>query len=87
MAAQSGDCNQDDNETSRTASHADESPFIKDIEHQSKDAGEPDIAENLAPENPNIVDWEKDDPENPMNWPTSKKVGVVAVVAFITMLS
>ncbi|KAL5400135.1 hypothetical protein PMIN03_000327 [Paraphaeosphaeria minitans] len=38
-------------------------------------------------EDPNIVNWEKDAPDNPMNWPSSKKIGVVAVVAFITMLS
>lgn len=37
---------------------------------------------------PNIVDWDgPDDPENPMNWPTWRKlvsVGIVSAITFIT---
>ncbi|KAF2450143.1 cycloheximide resistance protein [Karstenula rhodostoma CBS 690.94] len=79
---------QDGTETSRTASHGDETLFTKDVERQSDDGGEPDeTSEKTAPEDPNIVNWGKTDPENPMNWPSSKKIGVLAVVAFVTMLS
>jgi len=36
----------------------------------------------------NIVNWDgADDIENPLNWSSSKKIGVISVVAFITMLS
>lgn len=37
---------------------------------------------------PNIVDWDgPDDPQNPMNWPTWRKlvsVGIVSAITFIT---
>ncbi|OAG01087.1 putative MFS multidrug transporter, partial [Paraphaeosphaeria sporulosa] len=88
MATQTEAQNQDNTETSRTASHTDEMSFIKDAERQSNKGGEwEDAVEKPVPEDPNVVNWEKDDPNKPMNWPSSKKIGVVAVVAFITMLS
>ena len=37
---------------------------------------------------PNVVDWDgPDDPANPMNWPTAKKVAAIGVVSLITFLS
>ena len=37
---------------------------------------------------PKVVDWDgPDDPENPMNWPTSKKVTAIGLVSLITVLS
>jgi hypothetical protein len=54
-----------------------------DVERQSGDQS----GSTTASKDPNIVGWEVDDPENPLNWHTWKKVGVVVVVAFITMLS
>ncbi|KAL1599839.1 hypothetical protein SLS60_007644 [Paraconiothyrium brasiliense] len=77
-----------DAETSRNTSHVDEATLTQDVERQSKDAGDlDDTPEKAALEDPNVVTWDVDDPENPMNWHTWKKIGVVAVVAFITMLS
>jgi hypothetical protein len=41
-----------------------------------------------APKDPNIVDWDgPDDPANPMNWSSAKKIGAIIMVAFITMIS
>lgn len=44
--------------------------------------------EEQADQDPNIVDWDgPDDPENPMNWPTWRKVlaiGIVSAITFIT---
>ncbi|GAA98576.1 uncharacterized protein L969DRAFT_75935 [Mixia osmundae IAM 14324] len=31
-----------------------------------------------------LVDWHDDDPHNPMNWPTSRKVFVTALICFLT---
>ena len=77
-----------DAETSRNTSHVDEATLTQDVERQLKDARDlEDAPEKAALEDPNVVTWDVDDPENPMNWHTWKKIGVVAVVAFITMLS
>lgn len=60
----------------------------QDLERQSTNGKNGNAeAESPEPKDPNIVSWAVDDPENPMNWPARKKVGVVVVVAFITMLS
>ena len=46
------------------------------------------VDEKGLPQDPNIVDWEgPNDPENPMNWPTSKKVTAIGVISLITLLS
>lgn len=37
---------------------------------------------------PNIVDWDgPDDPENPMNWPASKKWKLISVLALVTLVT
>jgi hypothetical protein len=37
---------------------------------------------------PDIVDWDgPDDPHNPMNWPMSKKWGLIAVLAGVTLVT
>lgn len=37
---------------------------------------------------PNTIGWDgNDDPENPKNWPESKKWGMVVILAFITFLT
>lgn len=41
-----------------------------------------------AVKDPNIVDWDGPlDPQNPLNWVTSKKITAIALVASITFLS
>lgn len=63
--------------------------YSSDIEKQ-EDEKEPSdtIAEKEAERDPNIVTWDGDnDPENPMNWPTSRKIAAIGIVSFITLLS
>lgn len=78
-----------DVETSRKTSHVDETTLnMDDVERQTRDRRDEDGKEGKEEsDDPNIVNWHKDDPENPLNWRSSKKIGVVSVVAFITMLS
>jgi hypothetical protein len=74
--------------TSANASQTDQKSFESDVEQQSTHGfHDTTAAEKTAPNDPNVVNWDVDDPENPLNWPSSRKIGVVAVVAFITMLS
>jgi len=38
--------------------------------------------------NPNVIGWNgDDDPENPLNWPSSKRWGTVAIVSSFTFLT
>ncbi|KAL9109983.1 MAG: hypothetical protein Q9227_005506 [Pyrenula ochraceoflavens] len=46
------------------------------------------VINDESPQDPNLVDWEgPDDPENPMNWSTAKKVVAIGIVSLITVLS
>lgn len=62
----------------------------KDIE---KDGGTPSASSIDEPQeetetDPNIVDFDgPDDPENPLNWSTKKKWGMVTLVSAITFLT
>lgn len=39
-------------------------------------------------QDPNIVDWEgPDDPKNPLNWASSKKLAALTIVSLVTMIS
>ncbi|TVY34556.1 Efflux pump [Lachnellula subtilissima] len=41
-----------------------------------------------TPKDPNIIDWDgPEDPANPMNWSSAKKIGAIAMVSIITMPS
>ena len=61
--------------------------------HSKKDDVEsrPDIYTGTGqnpPKDPNVVDWNgPDDPENPMNWPSSEELAARSMVSIITMLS
>lgn len=79
----------DDKEASSSTTNTNDATFSNDVERQSGDQGDgtSHLPTEAAPKDPNIVGWEVDDPENPLNWNSWKKVGVVVVVAFITMLS
>ncbi len=66
------------------------SVYKRDVENQSAhDSNRLDIAtQEKAPKDPNIVNWDgPDDPENPLNWSSSKKFGPISMVSLITMLS
>ncbi len=56
----------------------------QDVERQSGQG----IAQEKETRDPNIVDWDgPDDPANPMNWSSRKKVAAIGIVSLITMLS
>lgn len=39
-------------------------------------------------QDPDIVDWEgPDDPKNPLNWASSKKLAALTIVSLVTMIS
>ena len=47
-----------------------------------------DLEDEKAPADPNIVDFNgPNDPENPLNWKTSKKWGMVTLIAALTFLT
>jgi hypothetical protein len=73
-------------------SPADTEPHDADVEKQHGHPGEAADATSDGGEerqsNPNIVNWDgPDDPENPMNWPLSKKAGAICIISLITFLS
>ena len=72
-------------------SQRDDSAHSHDVEDQSdRKDGALDIAthDGKSLPNPNIVDWDgPDDPENPLNWASSKKLATIAIVSCVTMLS
>jgi multidrug resistance protein len=39
------------------------------------------------PADPNIVDWDPDDPEKAMNWPWKKVLGNIAIISVVTFLT
>ena len=44
--------------------------------------------EKKVVDDPNVVDWDgPNDPANPLNWPTAKKVAALSLISFITLLS
>lgn len=64
--------------------------YKHDLEHQSCHGNDySDTATHeKAPKDPNVVDWDgPDDPANPMNWTSAKKVAAIAIVSLITFLS
>jgi hypothetical protein len=75
--------------STRSSTKAESVPDF-DVEKQtnpSVGASDPGAVENVE-NDPNIVTWDgPDDRENPMNWPTSKKVTAIGIVSFITLLS
>ena len=77
-------------------SQRDESTDDHDVEKQANlnnsasDIPTHDIAtqDEKDPQDPNIVDWDgPDDPENPLNWASSKKLAAMTIVSLVTMLS
>ncbi len=45
-----------------------------------------DLSNPIELKDPNVVDWDgPDDPENPLNWPASRKNIHVAIVSVFTL--
>ncbi|KAF5686183.1 major facilitator superfamily transporter [Fusarium denticulatum] len=45
--------------------------------------GEPKA--NAMSADPNVVEWEENDPENPLNWPAYKAVAHIVIISFMTL--
>ena len=59
-----------------------------DMEQQLTADDATDAKKDMDAKDPDLVDWDgEDDPENPLNWPASKKLPLMFVISFITMLS
>jgi hypothetical protein len=59
-------------------------------EHTFQDKDVERAASHEEPTDPNLVDWDTDDPENPLNWPTKKtwcNLGIVSFLRFLTPLA
>lgn len=53
----------------------------------SKDALEPEPEDgNADTEQSYSVSWEENDPRNPMNWPDSRKWGIIGALSLMTFL-
>lgn len=62
----------------------DEKKYERDLEDGSTSVD----FEELAPRDPNIVDWDgPDDPANPQNWSAKKKTITVVLVSSITFVT
>ncbi|KAI9695316.1 MAG: hypothetical protein M1820_008723 [Bogoriella megaspora] len=75
---------------STSADQTDDVAFRRDLERRDNSSSQDSetATKGEASKDPDIVDWEgPEDPENPMNWPTSKKVAAIGIVSLITMLS
>lgn len=75
---------------SEDTNQQDDLEYKQDVEKQHIDNKVEDgaAADAEAHKDLNVVGWDgPDDPANPMNWPKVKKVGAIAVVSFITLLS
>jgi multidrug resistance protein len=75
---------------SKDTSQLDDIAYKNDVESQPghNSNGVDSSTAEKAPRDPNIVDWDgPDDPANPMNWSSSKKVTAIGIVSLITMLS
>lgn len=79
-----------DDSTSSPSLIGDDDRVLRDLEKGEKpEAGEGNPIESPAPptegKDPNLVDWNgPTDPDNPMNWPVSKKWTVTIAFAFMT---
>ncbi|SCO87615.1 uncharacterized protein FRV6_11742 [Fusarium oxysporum] len=51
----------------------------------SKEELDAETKANATSSDPNVVDWQENDPENPLNWPTYKAVAHVVIISFMTL--
>jgi hypothetical protein len=69
--------------------HPDTEPkMVSRISPTTSDIEKSFVHEEEAPKDPNIVAFDKPtDPEDPMDWPSSKKTTAIALVTMMTILS
>jgi hypothetical protein len=81
--ASNHEINQIDGEKSIVVNDAAQNTDLENGPVQNIDAGK-----EATVTDPNIVDWDgPDDPENPLNWSTKRKVGATCSIALITFLT
>lgn len=54
------------------------------------ESGKDAVEDSAVEHDPNVVDWDENDPDNPYNWTAKKKwlnIGVLAAVTFLTPLA
>ncbi|EWZ28442.1 major facilitator superfamily domain-containing protein [Fusarium oxysporum Fo47] len=51
----------------------------------SKEELDAETKANATSSDPNVVDWQENDPENPLNWPAYKAVAHVVIISFMTL--
>lgn len=57
-------------------------------EHDIEKTRLSDTASHVTSKDPNVVDFDgPDDPENPMNWSSTKKTVAITIVTAMTLLS
>lgn len=67
---------------------AEDKPKPEDTDVDKESAENRPNEEQPKDDGPNIVWWNgPDDPENPMNWPASKKYGILAILSFLTLIT
>ncbi|KAH7213051.1 major facilitator superfamily domain-containing protein [Fusarium oxysporum] len=51
----------------------------------SKEMLEAEIKANATSSDPNVIDWQENDPENPLNWPAHERGAHVVIISFMTL--
>ncbi|KAF5532865.1 hypothetical protein FMEXI_12186 [Fusarium mexicanum] len=54
-------------------------------ERGSKEDLDAESKANATSSDPNVVDWQENDPENPLNWPAFKAVAHIVIISFMTL--
>lgn len=74
----------------KDGSYSDHASCRDDAEKQSiHNRNESNVATDKSlSKDPNIVDWDgPNDPENPLNWSSAKKITAIGLVSLVTLLS
>lgn len=59
-----------------------------DSSERASDREKTEVKSEVQQQDPNIVDWDgPDDPENPLNWSTSRKTASIVIVSLTALLS
>jgi hypothetical protein len=47
----------------------------------------PDVEKTICPTESFIVDWDENDPDNPLNWPSKRKAVNIALLSCLTFVT
>jgi hypothetical protein len=74
-----------DVESGRTATHL--IGMRPDANSNGATKASTDSTTEKTPKDPNVVEFDEDDPENPMNWPAGRKTTAIVILTTLTLLS